>query len=112
MHGKSRLEFAFVIGVLAGTAVASFILGLKQLVQSNDQPGCRWSACSCSALPVLADDHPVPVPRAVAGGTVIWWRTLNALRGRASIWRRQCDLSVGEQFRSRTVPGNRDGGGG
>ena len=41
MLGQPRLGLAFVIGALAGTPGASYILGLKQLVQSNYPAGVQ-----------------------------------------------------------------------
>ena len=41
MLGQLRLGLAFVIGALAGPPGASYILGLKQLVQSNYRAGVQ-----------------------------------------------------------------------
>ena len=86
MLGQPRLGLAFVIGALAGTPGASYILGLKQLVQSNDPAGLQVVGV---LLFCLIQFSPMIIPLLCLElwpeGTKTRLRALNALRGRASI---------------------------
>jgi Sap, sulfolipid-1-addressing protein len=66
---QPRLGLAFVIGALAGTPGGE--LHPRAQAAGPEQRPCRVAGGRRSPVlpdPVLADDHPVPVPRAVAGG--------------------------------------------
>ena len=82
MLGQPRLGLAFVIDALAGTPGASYILGLKQLVQCNDPAGLQVVGV---LLFCLIQFSPMIIPflclELWPEGTKTRLRALNALRG-------------------------------